>query len=314
MIPPGHHYPNVEGIHRKPAAECTFWHYLAIGAMALVLLSFASPQIRFMGHGLKTTLPALCLAFVSIFAVNPEAITCAFSRFWGVLVCGALFFIQAAFRFAQEEFNAGSLWHTYFNSPLISILFLVWIAAFTELGPKWIVKLRSWILFSWCGSLALGLPMLISDPGVARTTMGGNIRVAQNIATLAPCGVGEYTVYTSLAICSVPLAALVIIHLKRVCRWVAATCLAAGLLSVFISTFTMAMVLMVAGLSFMLLVWQKHLIGIRKAVPMILFVAAAIFLPGLYAIAKTLPQTTSAVSKAERLILGVSEKGLTRGD
>jgi hypothetical protein len=291
------------------------WHFIAILSLTVAILSFVSPQVSVLGRGLRTTLPALALSFFAISVISPRAFIRGFARFWVVFLLGFVFLAQAALRFAHDD-KASALWNAFFLNPLLALLFLLWIAAFTELGNDAVHRLRRWVLFSWCISLAVGLPSLITHPGVARLTMG-NPSSVKYAALWAPLGVGEYSVYTALAICLGPLF-VTIHHLKGVWRWLALSLLCLAATAVLLSTFTMAAACLMLSLSAFLLVWARGGRGwtrmLRTFMLFLMVLLLVIMFPLLYDRAIKLPQAEFVVSKIERLFYGISKTGLESGD
>jgi hypothetical protein len=289
--------------------------FIAILSLTLAILSFVSPQVSMLGRGLRTTLPAMAVSFFAISVISPKAFLRGFARLWSTFLLGFIFLTQAAFRFAHDD-KASALWHTFFWGPLFAILLLLWIAAFTELGSDAVHRLRRWVSFSWCISLAVGLPSLITHPGVARLTMG-NPSAVKYAAIWAPLGVGEYSVYTALAICLGPLF-VTLHHLKGLWRWIALPLLCLAATAVLLSTFTMASACLVLSLSSILLVWAMGDRGwsriLRTFLLLFMVLLLVVMFPLLYDRAKKIPQAEFVVTKVERLFYGISKAGLERGD
>ncbi|NVN93000.1 MAG: hypothetical protein HXX11_20730 [Desulfuromonadales bacterium] len=291
----------------------TILHTVAVLSLTLALLSLVSPQVESLGRGLRTTLPALAISFVAISILSPSSFFRSITRYWLVFLFGILFLMQAALRFVQEDIDASMSWHTYFMGPLIALTFLLWIGAYTELGDKAVCRLRFWLLFGWCTSLALGLPFLITNLGVARLTMG-NIHAIENAAKWAPYGVGEYSNYTSLAICLAPLFTFALQRLNGFRRWIALplVCLAAA--AVIASTFAMAAVLLFMSIIAALLIWTRAARGLSRWLRTLVVIGLISMLPLFYSLAKQFPQTEFLTSKLERVYKGVSTRGLEKGD
>lgn len=287
------------------------WQTAAAIFLCVAILSFLSPQVGQLGRGLRTTLPALVIAWFAIHQISRRAFISAFMRFRAAFMLGLIFLIQAGLRFAYAD-NAIDLWHTFFWGPLLALAFLLWIGAYAELGGNAVRQFRRLLLFGWSVSLALGLPSLLENPGVARTTMGNQFAV-ENAALWAPYGVGEYSVYTTAAICLVPLFS-VAFGLRRGMRWLGLVlvCLVAS--AVVLSTFTMASVLLVLSLFGILLAWVRHARGwsrLRRGIFAPVVIASLFF---LYSLAPLIPQSNTIVLKAERLFGGIFTTGLAKGD
>ena len=287
------------------------WHTVAVLSLSIAVLSMVSPQIGQLGRGLWTTLPALVLSWFGIIQVSPHAFRRSFYRFRIVFLLGFLFLTQAALRFIYAD-DSHDLWVTFFMGPLLTLVLLLWVGAYAELGKDTVRQLRRWVLFGWCASLALGLPVLIAHPEVARLTMGNKLAV-ENAATWAPYGVGEYSVYTSLSICLSPLF-FVALDLRGTIRWLAIILVLLAATAVVFSTFTMASILAALGLIGTLVVWASAGRGWSRMwrAMIVLFPLALLIL--LYSSASLLPQTELVVSKAERLYGGISTYGLRNGE
>lgn len=241
----------------------TIWHFIAVLSLSVAILSYVSPQVGMLGRGLRTTLPALTISFLSISLVSPAAFFRAFARNWKVYVSGFIFLVQAALRFSMEDYDAQFMWSTYFVGPLMALTFLLWISSLSELGDTTLSSLRSWLLFGWCLSLALGLPVLITHPKVARLTMG-NAFARQHAAQWAPYGIGEYSVYTSAAICLAPLLSIALLRMKGLKRLAAVPLVCMAAAAVLVSTFTMAAVLLVLSVFAMVFAWAMTSRGIFR--------------------------------------------------
>jgi hypothetical protein len=291
-----------------------YWQIVAVGSVSLAVLSLASPQVRQLGRGLQTTLPALIVAGFAITRISDRAFSRAFTRFRSAFLFGALFLIQAALRFAYDD-DSRRFWDTFVWGPLIALGFLLFIGAYAQLGSDALRKLRSWLLLGWCISLALGLPVLLENVGIAREIMQGrgDFSAAKDAANWAPYGVGTFDTYTILAICLSPLfyATRGFVGVMRVLAFIL-VCLAAT--AVVFSTFTMAAVLLALGIFGTLLVWviavRRWLRVWRTAV----LLASIVVLSLLYSQASLFPQTDFVVSKANRLYRGFTTTGLAKGD
>jgi hypothetical protein len=264
-----------------------------------------------LGRGLRTTLPALAVTFFAISFISPTAFIRAFVRFWPTFLIAFIFIIQAAFRFAYGD-DTKALWSTFVVGPLLSLGFLLCIASLTELGEDVVHRLRGWLLYLWCGSIAAGLPFLIINPGVARLTMG-NPLAQKNAAIWAPYGVGEYHVYTSLAICLGPLL-VVALHLKNPWKWAGLLLLCLAAAAVLFSTFTMAAAVLAFCFCAALIVWANNRRGMLRILGILLVLVPIALLPLLYSQAKNFKQTEFITSKLERLFKGISTAGLEKGD
>jgi hypothetical protein len=291
----------------------TFMGKLAIFTLALAILSFVSPQVGQLGRGMRTALPALVISFCAISMISPSAFFRSISRYKLVLLFGFLFLLQGAYRFASESYKPEMSWHTFFKGPALALMFLIWVGALSELGERTVRRFRTWFLFCWCISLALGVPVLLTHLGVARLTMG-NVHEAQNAAKWAPYGVGEYAVYNSMAICLAPLYILATRQMKGILRPIAMILVCLGGIAVYSATFAMASILATLSITALLLVGIINAKGFGRmvrisAVGILIFMA-----PLLYIQARQLPQTEFLIEKLERISKGVEKKGLEKGD
>ena len=225
-----------------------YWQVLAIASLTIAVLSFVSPQIGTLGHGLRTALPALAVAWVAITRLAPQAFWLSFKRFRSFFLLGCLFLLQATLRFLYDD-NKLDLFDRYVLNPLTLSFFLLWIGALAELGQKTLNRFRVGILFGWSLSLALGVPELLANPGVAKWVMG-NVDAEQNASIYAPLGVGSYTTYTFLAICFVPMFVIIQKVNSTIWRWCNIVLLILASLGVFLSTFSMASTLLAISIFF----------------------------------------------------------------
>jgi hypothetical protein len=285
---------------------------IAIAALTLAILSFLSPQVGMLGRGLRTTLPALMISFFAISMVSPSAFMRAFVRFRATFLLGFIFLAQGALRFVNETYRQDVLWHGFFNAPLLVLIFLLWIAALSELGDDAVQRLRSWLLFGWCLSIAVSLPILIEHPGIARTTMGNRNELV-NAAKWAPRGVAEYSVYTTIGICLGPLFA-VTRKMGFFWRWCALLLICMTTVAVLFSTFTMAALMLMASLICMLLIWAMAGRGAMRMFRLLVILFPLAMLPTLYVLSNNFEQTKFIVTKVERLTKNISNKGLAKGD
>ena len=288
------------------------WENLAIASATLGLLTFVSPQVGVVGHGLRTLLPALTIAFFAILKCSPNAFVRAFWRYRAVYLLSAVFLLQASIRFLFVTKDPEALWHTFFVSPIINLVILILTAALAELGDAVIHRFKCWLLFGWCLSFALSLPILIKYPGIARLTMGNPQEIA-NTAKWAPLGVAEYSGYTTIGICLAPLFG-VMRKMEGPAKWFAFPLILMTIAAVLVSTFTMASTMVVLSVSCMIIIWVMAGQGASRMLRLSVVVLSMTMLPALYTFGNSLEQTKFIVSKVERLTSGVSNKGLSKGD
>jgi hypothetical protein len=287
-------------------------HILLAGSgLCLAILSFVSPQVSVLGHGLMTALPALAVSWFGIQHIEPRAFGNAFFRFRVAFVMGFLFLLQVVVRFTFFE-DATDLMHTFFVGPIMILALLLWTGAYVELGRHRLIQLRYWVLFTWGVSVAVSIPTLFRNYGIARETMGNKYYV-ENMAMWAPYGVGEYSLYTALAICFAPLI-YVAVNFKGVRRWISVSLVCCIAVAVALSTYTMATSLLLfslAGSIGILIAASRGIIRVA-VVTVVLFGIA--LLPFLYMQASDFPQLAFVTQKVERLVEGFSTYGLEQGD
>jgi hypothetical protein len=294
----------------EPRAEFML-RLTAAGGLAMAILSFVSPQIGMLGHGMWTTLPSTAIACAAISQLSPYAFTRALEQNRLIFILGAIYLLQAAIRFVYID-DASNLWHTFFEGPFEMLIVLYCIMALSELGWKTMMWFKYAILFGWCISLALGLPTLFEFPGVARKTMGDAF-AADNAARWAPLGIGEYSVYTSFGIC---LGVLIIVNkrLGGMAKLAGSILLFLGSMAVILSTFTMAFVMLMVNMMASLFLWVNDGIGMKRALRAMIIFVPFLALPALYSQAGQYEQTKFIVSKVERLYQGFSTAGIAKGD
>lgn len=232
-------------------------------------------------------------------------------RFRSVLLFGFLFVFQATFRFALAD-AASELWSRYVIGPILVLAMVVWIAALAELGSGAVSRLKVWFLLTWSLSLALGIPTLINNPGVARLTMGNDLAI-QNSLIWAPRGVGEYTVYSAFAICIGPIFAVTQM-MTGVKRWIGYMGLILGVVAVLLSTFTMAATLLVAGILAALFVGVITTRSGTRKVRLAFIGGLVALMPSLYILSDANEQTDFVIQKVSNLVTGISHRGLAQGD
>jgi hypothetical protein len=135
----------------------------------------------------------------------------------------------------------------------------------------------------------------------------------KNAALWAPYGVGEYHVYTSLAVCLGPLL-VVALHLKNQWKWVGVLLLCLAATAVLFSTFTMAAAVLVFCFFVALIVWANNGRGMFRILRILLVLVPIALLPLLYSQARNYQQTEFITVKLERLFKGISTAGLEKGD
>lgn len=284
---------------------------LATFFLFLSAISLVSPQISQLGHGLFTTLPALGFAGISILHSSPYAFRIAIRRFKTTYFFGGLYLLQAGMRFALLD-GSITFWQNYFVGPLLTLVILLLVAAFSEFGSKALEQLRRWIFFGWCFSLALGLPALVNNAGVSRLTMGSE-NASANALIWAPQGVGQFTVYTSFSICAGPLL-LVVLRLRGIMSWLAFILLVLGSMSVIYSTFTMAVVILLISLICGFIFWIINSRGANRLQPIIITGCLFLFVTVIGSQIFTTPQINFVTTKLQNLYEGVTSEGLSKGD
>ncbi len=295
------------------------WHTVAVCALALAVLITVSPQIALLGSGLRTTLPALAVAWVAISRLDPTAFTRSFLRFSSFFLFSFLFLLQAWARFlyVENHYIRHNLFHRHFFGPMVLIALILSIGALTELGKKTLLRFRMTVLFGWCTSLALGLPMLISDPGIARSTMGNNDLAAISRSIYPLYGIGSYSTYTTLALCMLPMLQIAQSVQQPFFRYFSFILLALAGASVAFSTFTMAAFFFTISTGVAAVLWTlrgKSILSVMARLYALFFIAAAVLSYGSFNNVYKFEQLDFVLSKTERLYQGITESGLTQGD
>jgi len=295
-----------------PSKSLKYLNHLAIASLTIAILTYLSPQVGQLGRGLRTAIPAMAISFVAISIQSPSAFIRALVRLRVALILGFLFLLQAAIRFIDVPDHPFDLYQTFFIAPLIALFIIVWIAALAELGEESVYRLRCWVLFGWCLSIAVSVPILIKYPGLARELMsGGNDAVKS--ADWSPYGVGTYGDYSTIGICLGPLFA-VTRRMTFSWRWIALPLISLTALAVLFSTFTMAATMLTLSFVCMLLTWVIAGRGAMRMLRLMMILFPLALLPLFYVEAQKYEQTQFIVKKVERLSQGISNKGLAKGD
>ncbi|MHB9028471.1 MAG: hypothetical protein ACYC9O_06865 [Candidatus Latescibacterota bacterium] len=153
---------------------------------------------------------------------------------------------------------------------------------------------------------------MILDPYVARLTMG-NPDALQYSFQYAPLGIGNYSHYTPYAIVFLPMLVFAA-QLSKVERIAAFAVLCGGALAVYLSSFTMAIVLITASIFLGLTAFSVY--GKGSAVIRITAVGLILIIAG-YALlfySNSVEQLSFVFSKFERLIDGFMSVGFVQGD
>lgn len=288
------------------------WHTIAIFSLVVAVLSIVSPQLQVLGHGLRTTLPALAMSWIAITMVAPQAFWRSLKRFQFVFILGTIFLLQATARFLFVDSNR-DLFDRYVFGPLILLIFVLCIGALSELGLKTFFQFRVILLLGWCLSLAHGVPVLYQLPAVARLTMG-NPLADQYSQMYAPLGVGNFTNYTFCAVCFLPMFFTSLKIRSNVLRWCAFVLLVLVCLAVMLSTFTMAFFLLAIGLFFSLLLWVFFARGFTRFAKIFIILLQILLFSSTLQFFMNYTQIDFVVSKIDRLNKGFMNYGLEKGD
>ena len=289
------------------------------------LLFFVSPQVQ--------SLRLNGLLFPGVYyAVLGAALLCADASRRGVLkriatrhaVTFALivaFAIQAGARFWGVNFDSIGLpdgtafVHQYTVELFLLIPVLLLVGAVAEIGGVALDTMRGVIVIGWPVSLALGIPLLWSEPNIARTTMGAGAESAEYFRILSPFGIGNYLHYTPFALLF-PVLVKRVVEYRPSARAVALLALAGAGCATLLSTFTMATVVLAYGVVVVLAGWAISPRGLHRRLAragIAVATGVALWL-GVDAAAHASMQVEFVVEKTERLVSGISGSGLASGD
>lgn len=274
--------------------------------------TFLSPQISILGRGLRSTLPLLVIFTLGCAILAPAAKP-KMTSLVGTSLLGAVFVGLGLIRNSID--SDVILLENHVMSPAVCVVLWMTVVVLRRWFPEATGGVR-WLALATLGiSLGLGIPKLLEEPGIARLTMSEST-AGSVVRSLHLDGVANYSWYTPVA-CTWPVIANWLINLKRpiwikVLGWLL---LSAAAAAVVLSTFTMAIVWLVAGIAAtFLLVALGARNPVFRIVATLVIVAVLVASPQLYDLSLSLESTEFSALKAARLITGSLEQGFVAGD
>lgn len=272
----------------------------------ILFASFLSPQIGVFGRGLWLSLPCFGLLCIIVFLSRAKLLVWQITRKIVPLLCALGFLGMGLIRYSIDPNSE------YLQKYVVggAICFGLWFSVimvknvFAEILDQ--IRWISLIIFGV--SLGLGIPLLLAQPGVARLTMG-NINEAYYINIFFPQGVTNYNWYTPAAF-AWPVMANWLYRsrlgwIKKALGWGALLALS---IAIILSTFTMAMIILLVGFLawlFFMALSSKNLVTL--SVIMIALVLIFVGFSSLYIMGRDFAPTAFAVDKATKLFTGLVE-------
>jgi hypothetical protein len=282
------------------ATGITKVQFIVIVFSLILFTSFLSPQIALLGRGLRLSLPVFVLLFIAAIIFKPGTTKRQLRLQIKPLLFGIAFVSTGLLHYLLDP-NSTFI-QNYLESGMICIGLWISVMIIKNIFHETLESIRWFCLIIFGISLGLGIPLLINMPGVARLTMG-NPEASINIALYFPSGVANYGWYTPAAI-AWPVIANWLYNsrqrlAKKILGWAALITVS---IAVILSTFTMALVLLLAGVLgwfFFVLINSKNLRS--RTVAIIILVIFGVSFTSLRLFGSEYGPTSFAVGKATRI-------------
>jgi hypothetical protein len=287
------------------------WLIIIIASISFAI--FISPQLAFLGHGLRTFLP-LFFAFMGItFLWKGVSVFHLLGAHALPIIAGLTFAITSFMRYLLEP-NPNVLQSQVINA-IVCIALWVMIIILRVNFPEAIEPVRFISLIFLGVSLGMGIPLLIESPGISRLTMG-NPMADVYAAQFFPKGIANYSWYTPVAFAFPVLANwLYKSSLNRLARMLGWVLLLAAAAATLFSTFMMAMVLLIMGvLGWLFIVVLKGKKGSIRVIAMLLLFFILIVFPTIYFYSSTFGPTKYSLQKANNFFSGLFDVGFVDAD
>lgn len=281
--------------------------FIVVIVASLLFASFVSPQVSLFGRGLRLTLPLFILLTIITFLYRPHAIkTQGYHR--NSIIFGIAYIISGVIRYIFDPKK--DIFHNMVLSAGTCLLVSITIIFLRKGFPEAIKSIRWLTIFILGFSLVLGIPLLISRPGIARLTMGNPLEDFY-AAEYYPKGVANYSWYTFVAIAFPVIVNWLYISPGRLkLKLLGWSCLFAAAVATILSTFTMATILLIIGAIFWLI-----LVGITtkrprsRLVAIILIITILFVLPAIINLASDIEGVRFVISKVSRFMEGIRTFG-----
>jgi hypothetical protein len=274
--------------------------------------SFISPQINMKGRGLRLSLFLLILFIGFVFLVKPKAFL-VLIKYKITLFFGSLYVFTGIVRYLIYPNKI------LFQNHIIAALvcFIIWLIILIirkEFGDS-VENIRWMTLLSLGVSLGIGIPVLLSQPQIARLTMGNPLE-DYYASILFPKGVANYSWYTPVGI-TFPVIANWLYRTKKgfIAKIIGWILLLAASLATILSSFMMAILLLMAGAFIWLsIVMLKGKNWGYKIVAMAIILISIISIPTVMILGVDFGPTKFVVSKVSRFLEGIADYGLFAAD
>jgi len=293
----------------KPVVRAKVPTGLLIALVSLLFATFISPQVSLWGHGLRTALPLFILFGGLVLLWRGKVVLWQLERHALPIIAGLVFAGTSSVRYLFEP-SPTVLQSQGFSAIVCVALWITMIVLRTSF-PEALEPIRWLGLLTLGISLGMGIPLLLQQPGIGRLTMG-NPMADVYAAELYPKGVTNYSWYTPLSIAFPALANWLLNNSARpLMKMLGWGLLLAAVLAIILSTFTMAMVLVVAGAAaWLVLAALTARKRAARALAVIVLIVSVLAFPALYLLGSTFEATEFQVQKATRLFTGITEIGL----
>ncbi len=297
----------------KPVVRAKAPTWLLIMLMGVLFATFISPQVSLWGRGLRAALPLFILCWGFALLWRGKVLLWQLERHALPIIAGLVFAGTSFVRYLFEP-SSTVLQNQGFSAIVCVALWITMIVLRTSF-PETLEPIR-WIGLLTLGvSLGMGIPLLLQQPGIGRLTMGNPMADAY-AAELYPKGVTNYSWYTPVSIAFPALANWLMNSSARpLMKMLGWGLLLAAVLAIILSTFTMAMVLVVAGAAaWLVLAALTARKRAARALAAIVLIVSALAFPALYWLGSTFEATEFQVQKATRLFTRITEVGLLDAD
>lgn len=287
--------------------------WLVVILAGALFATFVSPQVSLWGRGLRSSLPLFLLLLGMAMLFRGNATRRQVASHFLPIIAGFAFVGISMLRDLFEP--RPEILLTQGITGAISIGLWIAVILVKTVFPESLERVR-WISLVMLGvSLGMGIPLLLEQPGIARLTMGNSL-ADEYAAQLFQKGVANYAWYTPVGFAFPVLATwLYNSSAHRLMKMAGWGLLLAASVATILSTFTMAMVLLIAGaLGWLLLAAMTGKSRLARVLPALALIALLVFLPALYLFGSTFESTQFAVQKATRIIEGAVEVGLQDAD
>lgn len=288
---------------------------IGIVLAVLFFVSILSPQINYFGRGARTS-----VVLFGLWCVATGGLSVLFRRCCSELTLMVIFLVVLTlnWRLRPGQVGAGSM--SFFGSLYVMMIFTI-IAFYAVRQRDRLPQIRWWTFILCAAAVLPSIPRLFQEPGLPRqlqllrtSLLLQNSNVAMGQSLYALLGVGTYELYSSLGIV-VPCAMALLNWGRLWQRLVLGGSVAVVALTVMLSSFTMAtvvllvgMMAMFIGIPFLMRRWYRWLAVLGSVV----FVGAFVMVAGQ--LAEHSESFQFVVAKTGRLLGGFAQSGFVEGD